>query len=86
MLTAAEADEVLGLLRSMTRSGEVSVLMISHKFREVMTFADRATVLRRGLLTGDGLIGELDVASLSEMMVGSAVLATARCRQASDPS
>ena len=52
VLTPAEADEVLGLLRDMTKSGEISVLMISHKFREVMSFADDVTVLRRGRLAG----------------------------------
>ena len=78
VLTSAEADEVLGLLKRMTQAGEISVLMISHKFREVMTFADRATVLRRGVMTGDGRIGELDVEKLSEMMVGSALLLSER--------
>ena len=54
VLTPAEADEVLGLLHAMTRSRRVTVLMITHKFREVMAFADAVTVLRRGRLAGDG--------------------------------
>jgi simple sugar transport system ATP-binding protein len=78
VLTAAEANEVLGLLKRMTQAGDVSVLMISHKFREVMMFADSATVLRRGLKTGGGRVADLDVAKLSEMMVGSAVIAAER--------
>ena len=48
VLTPAEADEVLGMLRTMTRAGDVTVLMITHKFREVMAFADAVSVLRRG--------------------------------------
>ena len=49
VLTPAEADEVLGLLRGMVEDGHAcTVLMISHKFREVMQFADEVTVLRRG--------------------------------------
>ena len=54
VLTPQEADEVLGMLRDMARRKEVSVLLITHKFREVMAFADRVTVLRRGRLAGEG--------------------------------
>ena len=55
VLTPQEADEVLGLLRAMTRSAaSCTVLMITHKFREVMAFADEVTVLRRGRLAGSG--------------------------------
>ena len=34
--------------------GQLTVLMITHKFREVMAFADEVTVLRRGQLAGGG--------------------------------
>ena len=33
--------------------------MITHKFREVMAFADEVTILRRGKLAGDGKVAEL---------------------------
>ena len=56
VLTPQEADEVLGLLRAMCGRGEISVLMISHKFREVMAFCDGVTVLRRGRLAGGGRV------------------------------
>ena len=36
VLTPAEADEILGLLHQMSRAGDLSVLLITHKFREVM--------------------------------------------------
>jgi general nucleoside transport system ATP-binding protein len=71
VLTPAEADEVLGMLRAMTRAGEVTVLMITHKFREVMAFADSVSVLRRGRLSGEGKVGDLTPAHLAEMMVGA---------------
>ena len=48
VLTPQEADEVLGHLRAFARSGRCSVLLITHKFREVMAYADAVTVLRRG--------------------------------------
>jgi ABC-type uncharacterized transport system ATPase subunit len=71
VLTPAEADEVLGMLRDMTHARKLTILMITHKFREVMAFADAASVLRRGKLTGEGRIAELNTAKLAEMMVGS---------------
>ena len=55
VLTPGEADEMLGLLRGMCQRGEITVLMISHKFREVMTYADAVTVLRRGAFADLGV-------------------------------
>ena len=48
VLTPQEADEVLAYVREVARRGECTVLMITHKFREVMAYADEVTVLRRG--------------------------------------
>ena len=71
VLTPAEADEVLGMLRAMAERGEVTVLMITHKFREVMAFADSVSVLRRGRVSGGGQVADLTPAQLAEMMVGA---------------
>jgi ABC-type uncharacterized transport system ATPase subunit len=71
VLTPGEADEVLGLLRKMASDGQVSVLIITHKFREVTSFADEVTVLRRGRLAGQGLVKDLTPAAMAEMMVGA---------------
>jgi simple sugar transport system ATP-binding protein len=70
VLTPAEADEVLGLLRGMVAGGSLTVLMISHKFREVMQFADEVTVLRRGKPAGRGRVADLDPDAMARMMVG----------------
>ena len=70
VLTPDEADEVLGLLGDMARAGEVTVLMISHKFREVKAFCDSFTVLRRGRVTGRGDAQTATVAEMSAMMIG----------------
>jgi len=70
VLTPAEADEVLGLLRGMVKEGRLTVLMISHKFREVMQFADEVTVLRRGRMAGKGRVADLNPESMARMMVG----------------
>ena len=81
VLTPQEADEVLGALKDMTRTGEVTVLMITHKFREVVAFADRVSVLRRGKLTGTGLVAELTLGAMAEMMVGARDLPTIEARR-----
>ena len=52
VLTPGEADEVLGILRGMVAAQKLSVVMITHKLREVMQFADEVTVLRKGRLVG----------------------------------
>ena len=75
MLTPDEADQVLGLLREMTNAGELSVLLITHKLREVMAFAEAVTVLRCGQLVGEGAVHDIRSAELAELMVGSSELA-----------
>jgi general nucleoside transport system ATP-binding protein len=70
VLTPSEADEVLGLLRGMVKEGRLTVLMISHKFREVMQFADEVTILRRGRLAGKGKVADLTPDAMARMMVG----------------
>src|SRR5215468_5481661 len=71
VLTPAEADEVLGMLRDMTTRGELTILMITHKFREVMAFADEVTILRRGKLAGKGLVNELTPDAMARTMIGA---------------
>lgn len=70
VLTPQEADEVLGLLRDAVVQGRLSVLIISHKFREVTAFCDEITVLRKGKFAGSGAVKDLSIADMSEMMMG----------------
>jgi general nucleoside transport system ATP-binding protein len=70
VLTPQEADEVLGLLREEVTAGRLSVLIISHKFREVMAFCDEITVLRKGKFAGHGFVKDLTVSTMAEMMMG----------------
>ncbi|MDR3465528.1 MAG: ABC transporter ATP-binding protein [Xanthobacteraceae bacterium] len=81
VLTPGEADEVLGHVRRMTKRGELTVLMISHKFNEVMTFADDVTVLRKGQRAGGGKVAELDHQAMAAMMIGDQKIATLDVRQ-----
>jgi general nucleoside transport system ATP-binding protein len=80
VLTPGEADEVLGMLREMVRRGELTVLMITHKFREVIAFADEVTILRRGRLAGGGHVGELAPDAMASMMIGAQQLTKAPAR------
>ncbi len=76
VLTPGEADEVLGMMRAMAHRGEVTVLLITHKFREVMAFADEVTVLRRGKLVGGGAVSQFTAATLGELMIGARDITT----------
>jgi len=70
VLTPQEADEVLGALRDRAHAGEVSVIMISHKFREVMEVADDVSVLRRGQLMGSHRVADTTPTRLGAEMMG----------------
>ena len=85
VLTPAESGEVLGMLRAMTRAGEVTVLMITHKLREVMAFADDVAVLRRGKLVGKGRTAALTPGVLAELMVGTREIPRSHARKAGGP-
>ncbi len=77
VLTPGEADELLTMLKQRTQSGDLTVLMITHKFREVMKFADEVTVLRTGRFAGKGLVKDLTPTDMSAMMIGSETTRTA---------
>ena len=70
VLTPGEADEMLGLLRDMTHRKEITVIMITHKFREVTSFCDSVTVLRRGRKVGGGDVKDLTTEAMARMMIG----------------
>ena len=75
VLTPDEADEVLGHVRGLCEAGTISVLMITHKFREVTAFADDVSVLRRGELVGTGKVADLSRADMASMMMGGETVA-----------
>jgi len=55
----------------MVVKGELTILMITHKFREVMAFADEVTILRRGKLAGHGLVKDLTPDDMARTMIGA---------------
>ncbi|WPB57714.1 ABC transporter ATP-binding protein [Xylophilus sp. GOD-11R] len=70
VLTPQEADEVLGHVREFARSGQCTVLIITHKFREVTAYADNVTVLRRGRAVHHCAVADTDPARLARAMMG----------------
>ncbi len=85
VLTPAEADEVLGLIRQKVKAGDLSVLLITHKFREVFGFCDDVTVLRRGKFVGAGKVKELSADDLATMMMGGPREAKMTAKAAREP-
>ncbi|MBC7377420.1 MAG: ABC transporter ATP-binding protein [Burkholderiaceae bacterium] len=72
VLTPQEADEVLGHVREFARSGMCTVLIITHKFREVMAYADAVTVLRKGKAVHHCRVPDTTPALLAGAMMGDA--------------
>lgn len=69
VLTESEASEMFRTLRAMAESGK-SVVVISHKIREVMEFADRITVMKKGKVEDAMTASEASVERLTKAIVG----------------
>ncbi len=74
VLTPSEADEMLTLLKGMASRQEITVLMITHKFREVTSFCDAVSILRRGKKVGGGLVQEITTEEMARLMIGDVAL------------
>jgi len=77
VLTPQEADEVLGHVRAFARSGACSVIIITHKFREVMAYADAVTVLRKGRAVHHCQVADSTPALLASAMMGEGAIPAA---------
>ncbi len=86
VLTPQEADEVLGVLRDRAHAGDVSIILITHKFREVMSVADDVSVLRRGRLMGSHRVVDVAPEQLGAEMMGQANLAAVADAEKPAPS
>jgi len=85
VLTPDEADEVLGLVQQMAQNKELSVLIITHKFREVLAFADDVTILRRGKRVATDRVKNLTPEQMAELMVGAEPPSQSSTRTAREP-
>jgi general nucleoside transport system ATP-binding protein len=69
VLAPHEVASLLEIMRQLRDDG-FTILLITHKMREVFDCADRVTVLRRGKVIGGGPIGGFTADSLLKMMLG----------------
>lgn len=69
VLTPSEVDELLNTIRFLASQGK-SIILITHKLREVMKVADRITILRNGRVTGQVKKSETTADELAKLMVG----------------
>ncbi|MGZ3687465.1 MAG: ABC transporter ATP-binding protein [Bdellovibrionota bacterium] len=72
VLTPQETQELFAQLRALCKEGK-TVLIITHKLKEVMAIADRVTVFRGGSVAGNREIGATSPEDLASLMVGRKV-------------
>ncbi len=73
VLTPAEADHLFRILDNLRNEGK-TIILITHKLREIMEITDTVSVMRRGEMTATVKTSETDPEHLAEMMVGRKVL------------
>ena len=72
VLTPAEADHLFRILENLKREGK-TIILITHKLREIMDATDTVSVMRRGEMTATVKTSETSPQKLAELMVGRKV-------------
>ncbi|OPJ60495.1 ABC transporter ATP-binding protein [Clostridium oryzae] len=72
VLTPQEIQELGVIIDNLKKQGK-SVILITHKLKEVMSMSDRVTIIRRGKVTGIVNTKETNIDELAELMVGRKV-------------
>jgi general nucleoside transport system ATP-binding protein len=73
VLTPDEADHLFRILGQLRDQGK-TVILITHKLREIMAITDHVSVMRRGEMVATRETGSTSVEELAELMVGRRVL------------
>ncbi|ASQ05491.1 ATP-binding cassette domain-containing protein [Sinorhizobium meliloti] len=73
VLTPAEADHLFRILGQLKAQGK-TIILITHKLREIMAITDEVSVMRRGEMVATRTTRETSVEELAELMVGRRVL------------
>ena len=72
VLTPQETEQLFGVLRLLREQG-TTILLITHKLKEVMRLCDRVTVMRAGAVVQEMPIAQASIEDLAEAMVGRKV-------------
>ena len=72
VLTPQEADQLFDVLRDLKSQG-VTILIITHKLREIMEITDNVSVMRQGTMVAHRKTTETSAEELAELMVGRPV-------------
>lgn len=73
VLTPAEADHLFRILKGLRDQGK-TIVLITHKLREIMDVTDEVSVMRRGEMVATVRTAETSPTELAELMVGRKVL------------
>jgi len=73
VLTPQEADQLFRILATLREQGK-TIILITHKLREIMAITDNVTVMRRGEVVANVATADTDQEKLAELMVGRTVL------------
>ena len=68
-LTPQEITELIQIMRRLTEEGK-SIILITHKLKEIMDVSDRVTVIRKGKGIGTVTTAETNPNELASLMVG----------------
>jgi simple sugar transport system ATP-binding protein len=72
VLTPQETDQLFEVLRGLRARG-TTILLITHKLREIMALCDAVTVMRQGAVVLDTTIADTSIDALAQAMVGRRV-------------
>ena len=72
VLTPQEIQDLMQIMRNLIEEGK-SIILITHKLKEIKAIADRCTVIRRGKMIGTVDVQETSEAEMAKMMVGREV-------------
>jgi ABC-type uncharacterized transport system ATPase subunit len=73
VLTPSEADQLFRILKRLRDEGK-TIILITHKLREIMEITDTVSVMRRGEMTATVKTADTNPEQLAELMVGRKVL------------
>nr|WP_307992232.1 ABC transporter ATP-binding protein [uncultured Niameybacter sp.] len=69
VLTPQEIDDLMDIMRGLIKEGK-SIIIITHKLKEIKAVADRCTVIRRGKYIGTVDVKTTSESDMAKMMVG----------------